>query len=153
MKFSPKSPEELAEARLWPDGEYSAEVVKAEELTSKKGNQMLKITFRVYNGERVMMVDDYIIDTALDKLYSLCASAGQIELYYAGDVTADVLPGWGCRVKLGSERQEGYEPRNKIKAYVKPKEAKAAPAGTGKTSAQAAKAQEASVATGEDIPF
>lgn len=150
MKFEPKTEKQIADERLLPDGEYDVEIVGAVEKTSKKGNQMLEISVRVFGDSRVLVIRDYLLENQQEKLLNLCTACGIPEKYHAGELEPSDLQGLSCRAKIKVEPpKDGYDASNRIKSYVKPKglEQRKAVAAAQKLVAEAA------TANGDDIPF
>lgn len=170
MKFEPKTKEQFNDERLIPAKTIcSAEVVKAEEKTSKAGNPMIAITLKVYHGANSVFVNDWLVAGG-QKLLNFCDLAGLGDAYMKGDVTADLVNGRSVTVKVGVEDSQGdYPAKNKVVDYVAPKVAsKPAPANgsggsvkglgvpeTQRRNAQAIKAEkQAAGAPGDDdVPF
>lgn len=127
MKFTPKSTDEIAESGLLPDGDYDFEVSKAEEATSKAGNEMLTLDLKVFNGDgSFRTVRDYLVssDGGLRKIRGFAASVGLLDHYEQGDFGPfDILNAAG-RCKIGKDANPGYEPKNKVAYYLDPSKAK-----------------------------
>jgi hypothetical protein len=140
MKFEPKTEEELAKARLIPDGVYDGEITAASDETSKtSGKEMIKVTVRVYAGDRQMAITDYIDCDQQEKLFVIAASAGLLEQYHSGELQAYDLIDRSVKVKVGMDKgNNGYPPKNTIRRYVVPKGPKPEPTGTGMSGRQVA---------------
>lgn len=154
MRVTPKTDDELNP--VLPPGDYDAEVVKAEQKESKKGNDMIAIKLRVFHDGGTIIVDDWLLDNVPAKLKRFCESAGLIDEYEAGELTAESCHERSVRVKLKIDRDETgqYGDKNAVAGYVakrtlplNPKP----PLGTGMSGAQVAAINEAAGA--EDIPF
>lgn len=143
--------------KLIPEGVYDAEIATAEDAVSKTSNKpMLKLSVRVFNGDRSVLVNDYIVNDQQDKLYSLCASGGILDIYHAGEVEPFNLVDLPVQVKVGIDsKNSDYPPKNVIKRYVKPKSEKREPAGTGYSGSQVANVnrQLEESSDGDDTPF
>lgn len=123
VKFSPKTDRELAEANLWPAGEYDFEIVGAEDTQSKKsGADMIKLTVCLFRGDARKNVFDYLMDAVAYKVKHFCDAVGLAAEYERGELTAEMCKGrvGRCMVKVGE--QPGYDPKNEIRDYVKRKE-------------------------------
>lgn len=130
MRFAPVS-EETA-AGCFPKGEYDASVKSAIEKTSKAGNPMIEVTLTVYgDGGAETEVRDWLLstDNGQRKLQAFCKSADLWQTYQAGELSADSCTGINVKVKLGTETDDTYGPRNVVKGYV-PRNAPEKPAGT-----------------------
>lgn len=154
MKFTPKSREELEAADLMPKGEYDAEILSAEETTSKtSGKPMFKVKLGVYDSRgRQQWVFDYIVcDTY--KLPNIAKACGLFDRYESGELTADELAGRGVKVKIGIESADGDFPaKNKVNDYVYEKAAKAADASAAGAKS-ASKDPDPMGKDEDDIPF
>ena len=121
MQFEPKTDRELLD--LWPEGEYSFEVAKADETTSSNGNDMIVLHCNVYNEEgRVKVFRDYLVESVAFKLKASCKALGLLDAYNTGKLSALDFEGKKGELKLGIEEgKDGYQDRNKIVGYVIPK--------------------------------
>lgn len=121
LNFTPKTEEELNKSVLLQKGEYDFEVMKAEEALSKSGNDMIKLTLKVYgpNGETAH-VYDYLLVAMEFKLKHFCDSVGLVAEYESGQLTADMCGGRAGRCKLAVETDASgkYDDKNVVKDYV-----------------------------------
>ena len=115
MQFNSKSREDLAKASLTPPGEYDFEIMRAEETTSKKGNEMIKLKLRVFveNGE--IHVYDYIVGGMEYKLANFCDAIGRSDDYDDGEIKADNLEGCAGKLKLVIEEAVKDEDTGEVK--------------------------------------
>jgi hypothetical protein len=122
MKFTPKTEEEIQLGQLLPKREYMFSVKYAENTTSKKGNEMIKLTVAVYDdaGNGHMMFD-YLLESMPSKLRHFCEVAELMEKYQLGTVDANDCINKGGVLLLDIEQKDDYPPRNVIKDYVKTK--------------------------------
>ena len=126
MQFNSKSREELARESLTPPGEYDFEIMRAEETTSKKGNEMIKLKLRVFveNGE--IHVYDYLVAGMEYKLANFCDAIGRSEDYDDGEINADNLVGCAGKLKLVIEKEQKdkdtgevkWPAKNVVKTYI-----------------------------------
>lgn len=126
MQFNSKSREELARESLTPPGEYDFEIMRAEETTSKKGNEMIKLKLRVFveNGE--IHVYDYLVAGMEYKLANFCDAIGRSDDYDDGEINADNLVGCAGKLKLVIEEAEKdkdtgevkWPAKNVVKTYI-----------------------------------
>lgn len=99
-----------------PPGEYPVEIVDSELKRSKAGNLMARFTFSVfgtsYAGRKLW--DQFVIgnEVAMRRLKSLATACGHRNPNFIGDT--EELHGLRCVVRVKTEEQEGYEPRNVI---------------------------------------
>lgn len=120
MKFQPKSEDEIQRELLLPAGSYDFQVADAEEKTSKSGNPMIAVKLQVFDGDgghRFVM--DYLMEKMAFKFRHFCDSTASLDLYNSGSLTAKDCVGRCGKVKLAVEEQEGYNPKNTVKDYVK----------------------------------
>lgn len=100
-------------------GVYDATIHSAEEKTSKKGSPMIELCLDVYapSGEPVP-VYDYLVSApkAAWKIRNFCEAIGLD--YEAGAIDAEALVDQNIKVKIGVEKQEGYDPKNKVITYI-----------------------------------
>ena len=126
MQFNSKSREELARESLTPPGEYDFEIISAEETTSKKGNEMIKLKLRVFveNGE--IHVYDYLVAGMEYKLANFCDAIGRSDDYDDGEINADNLVGCAGKLKLVIEEAQKdkdtgevkWPAKNVVKTYI-----------------------------------
>jgi hypothetical protein len=106
---------------LLPKGTYNASIEGAEEKVSKKGNPMLVVDLRVYNGEHSKLITDYIVtggEHAMDwKLAHLVSSTGGDPS--TGSIDPATLIGCPCVVKVRIQPPKGdFAEDNKIDDYL-----------------------------------
>lgn len=122
MKFKPKSEKEIAEAGLWPKGDYQFQILEAEETTSSKGNAMIKMKVKVFNDAgQSQNIFDYIVDGSMEhKLRHLCEAAGLLAEYEQGEIEAYQLvdkTGY-CKVGISKDKTGAYPDKNGITDYL-----------------------------------
>lgn len=119
MRTTPKSEKELAEAGLWPAGTYDFEVLTAEDTTSRKGADMIKLKVKIYNDEgQSQTVFDYLLDAMAHKLRHAAEAFGLLDEYEAGGFDAIDCEGKTGKVKIKIEKSEGYPDKNAIADYI-----------------------------------
>lgn len=127
MQFTPKSESELQQSLLLEAGLYPFQVMHAEDAISKSGNEMIKLTLKVWNkdgSERVIY--DYLLEAMAFKLRHFCASAGLIGNYEAGNLKAADCIGKLGKVDIIMQSGQpnpmgGYYPdKNSVKDYLAP---------------------------------
>jgi Protein of unknown function (DUF669) len=121
-------------------GEYDFIVQAAEETTSAKGNDMLKLTLHIYNqdGEK-RTVFDYILSSKAGawKARHLMEAISLTEQYEQGNMDPFVIEGRPGRCKVGIDPANAqYPAKNKVQDYL----GNVAPAGTGYTGVSAPRA-------------
>lgn len=156
MKVTPKTEAEVA--NVWPKGEYNAVVESAKEQQSKKGNEMIVLSVKVYHDDgRALVLNDYLMDALAYKVRHFCVAAGLLPKYEAGTLTPDdcVEKGVKVRLKIDPEK-DGYPPKNSISDYVVAKD-KPEPSGfaTNRPKSPAAEpvAVNGGTPDGPDMPF
>ena len=124
LKFTAKTEKEIQEERLLPEGEYSFQISGAEDYISKAGNEMIKLTVRVFKPDgNFLLVDDYLSEKMLFKILHLCQSTGLEDKYNEGVLNPNDLIGKSAMLKLGIQKSDGYPDRNSIKDYIVNKDA------------------------------
>jgi len=119
MQFQAKTKQQIDDERLLPKGNYDFEIEDAEEFTSAKGNDTIKLTVRVSNGNGLSRkLTDYILAQRAGKLRNCCAACGILDKYERGAVNDNDFPGKRGRLKLAIEKKKGYEPRNVVADYL-----------------------------------
>src|SRR5687767_8032727 len=120
MRCTPKTEEELRSVVLGP-GVYDGEVLKAEEKTSKAGNEMIVLTMKFYGaGDDSTMVNDYLLDSMPKKLRHFCEAAGILDLYESGEFLAEDCAGRSikARMKIDRDPTGQYEDKNAVADYI-----------------------------------
>lgn len=154
MRFQPKEDSELYS--LLEKGTYDFEVVTARDTVSKKGNEMIELTLKVFGPDKEHTLPDWIVDGA--KLKRFCQAIGHP--YESGELPADVLEGKSGKCTIGIEQSEQYGDRNKVTGYKPSERASAASESPGRlitegvpsTQTKAA-AQRAASSDADDTPF
>lgn len=149
MQFEPKTEDELSAGLLLPDGVYDFEVIDAAEKVSKKGNPMMVVNLMVYAPDgSTRYVRDFLMEAIAYKLRHFCAATGLLGAYNDGVLTSDMCAGRPGKVKIVTESQDGFPPRNAVKDYI------VAEAGSVPTRSTApAPATAHTVHAEDDIPF
>lgn len=120
MRFTPKTQEELDKEGLLPKGVYDFEVFRAEDKTSKKGNEMIELGIKLFdpNGG-TPFVNDYLMEAMAYKLRHFCEVTGLVRQYDDGSLCADDCVGRAGKAKVDIEpAANGYPAKNVIKDYV-----------------------------------
>lgn len=152
MHFAPKSEEEVAAANLFPAGTYDFEVQNAEDAVSKAGNEMIKLTLRVFAPDgSATTVFDYLLESAAYKLRHASSACGLISQYEKGSLAAEDFVGKQGRVKIRIQKDVSgqYPDKNSVSDYVATNgSARGAPATNG-----ARHSDEVPPPIDDDIPF
>jgi len=103
---------------LLPEGKFSFEVAKAEQKTSKAGNDMIAITLHVYDGKggSKVFVYDWLTSAFKKKVVDFCRCVGLADLVDGGELTAVRCLQRTGEVHLIQEEYEGTT-RNKVDRY------------------------------------
>lgn len=119
MRTTPKTEKELAEVGLWPAGTVDFEVLTAEETTSSKGNDMIKLKIKIFNdaGESKTVLD-YLLDAMPGKLRHAAEAFGLLQEYEAGGFEAIDCEGKTGKCKIKIDKSEGYPDKNGIADYI-----------------------------------
>lgn len=132
MKFKPKTERELSEANLWPVGEYSFEILEAEEKQDKNGNDMLALKVKVFKDNGASQnIFDYVSGAWMEfKLRHLAEVCGQLTEYESGELESYNFVGktGTCKVGISKDKTGQYDDRNDIKDYIVTSKAAAKPA-------------------------
>lgn len=131
MKFVPKSEKEIAEASLWPNGEYAFEIIEAADKVSKtSGNEMIELKMKVYNDEGAhIFVNDYLLESMAYKLRHAAVACNALDKYEAGSLSSHDFMGQAGRVKLKIQKSKDpqYADKNVIGDYVVKKDGEETP--------------------------
>jgi hypothetical protein len=118
MNYTPRSEDEC-KRQLLKAGECDFEILKSEATTSKKGNDMIKLTIKCWDPEgREGTVFDYLMDAIPHKLRHAAYACGQGHAYEDGSLTAAHFENRNGRLKLTVKVQEGYDDKNEVQDYV-----------------------------------
>lgn len=120
LKYTAKTEKEIQEEKNMPEGEYSFEISGAEDYVSKAGNEMIKLTVRVFKPDGSFnLVDDYLTEKMLYKILHLCEAVNMQEKYASGVLEPEDFIGKQGKLKLViQEGKDGYSDRNSIKDYI-----------------------------------
>jgi len=120
MRFTPKSNEELQEMNLIKEGVYAFEIVNAVNKTSKAGNEMIELNLKVYDNLGIeKFLFDYLLESMPFKLKHFAETAGLLEKYEAGNLSAE-----DCMYKCGQvqiytqKSNNGYSDKSAVKDYM-----------------------------------
>lgn len=104
-----------------PAGDYLVEIEKFEETTSTSGNQMIKATFKIVEGEYEgrKIFDNYVLNqNSLWKLKSLFVALGE-DVSGMAEFSPDDFVGKKFLATVSIEESAGYDPTNRIKKHKK----------------------------------
>lgn len=102
-----------------PPGDYHVRIVDTALKESSNGNVYLNVEFEVsgpdYAGRRLWDLFVLSNEVALQRLKTLAKVSGHPNPDFIRD--SDEFHGLQCRVRVRTEEQEGYDPKNKISSY------------------------------------
>lgn len=119
MRFDPKE----ADANLLPEAWYDAIVMDAIDTVSKKGNDMMTVTFKIYDDRGLQpLIDRYFVKSqaGLSGLKKLCRAVGVAEeVFQGGEVDPMDLRGKPLRVLVKIQKDETgrYDDKNVAAAF------------------------------------
>ena len=152
MNFQPKTEKELAEAQLWPKGDYDFECIKAERAKSgpaskNPGTEYLKLNHRIWNTDGDSRFVNAMLHPAMEvQVRHFCVVGNKMAQYDAGTLTPEDCIGVTGRLKLKLKEAEGnFAAKNEVQDYIVPKDKPA----TKTTTAPDSSAQIDS----DDVPF
>lgn len=119
MNFKPQSAADIAAKSKPITGIFPGRVHSAEDCTSKKGVDMIKLDVTVYVGERTFEKTTYLHPAMEVLVYNFCKNADLLEQYQQGDLCAEMCEGKDVMVKLGIEKgKDGYPDKSAIKDFM-----------------------------------
>jgi hypothetical protein len=123
-----RSSEPTARPDFVEPGEYTVEVVNAEETVSQKGSDMIELKLRVQPSGATMFDHLVFMESAFWKIDSFRAATGEsVTPDEEVDINADDLIGRTGRARLTVEEFNGRK-RNKVAAWLPPKPTSPTPA-------------------------
>ncbi len=105
-------------------GIYDFEVANAEDTVSKNGNEMIKLTLRVFDEHgKQYTVYDYLIGNngfGIGRIKTFCETVGLKDSYDAGELHSMNCVGRAAKVHLIMEKSNDpqYTDRLKVKTYL-----------------------------------
>lgn len=120
MKFTPKTEEQIASENIWSAGVYGFEITHAENAISKSGNEMIKLTLRVFDAEgRERTMFDYLLESMAYKLRHAAEACGLLERYNVGELDGYDFMGKAGSLKLSVRaNSQSRTKENSIQDYV-----------------------------------
>jgi len=124
MRFNP----EEAENQLLAEGDADFEVLKAEDATSKSGNEMIQLLLKVWDNQGQQgNVFDYLLPKLAWKIKQFCLATGiPLEKFKSGELSAsDCLGKTGkAFIKTQKDKTGQYADKTVIAGYAELEEAK-----------------------------
>lgn len=104
----------------WPEGQYEAVLLKTEDGTSKQGNPMLTLTFRVFSpdGNKAQELKEYIVKATTFKLLRFARAIGKEQEFRDKRFNAEDHLNASVLVTLAIDKQTGYDDKNTIDGYA-----------------------------------
>lgn len=119
MQFKPQSEADIAAKSKPITGTFPATIHTAENCTSKKGVDMIKLDLTVYAGDRKLEKSTYLHPAMEVLVFNACKHSGLLEEYQSGDLTAEMFENKDVMVKLGIEKgKDGYPDKSVIKDFM-----------------------------------
>lgn len=121
MKFTPKTEEQINSENLLPNGIYPFEITAAQDTSSKSGNEMIKLTIKVWDAEGdERLIYDYLLESMAFKLRHAAEVCGLIEKYEQGVLTASDFIGKNGAVKISIRKDKTgqYKDQNQVVDYI-----------------------------------
>jgi len=122
MNFAAKTEKQLKEELLIPAGTYPFEVMTAEDKKSKKGNDMIELTLRIFMPDgRSRQLKDWVMEKMAFKLFHFCAYTGLSLKYEHGTLTANDCVGRSgyVEIEIQEDKAKQYPDRNAVGDYVR----------------------------------
>ena len=123
MKFTPMTEDKINEMGLLPNGLYDFEVLNAKDQLSKNGNEMIKLTLKVFDKSgKDRIIYDYLLnlESTQYKIKHFCDVAGLGEKYKLGEFNSiDCLGKSGkAKIQIQKDKTGQYPVRNTVSDYV-----------------------------------
>jgi hypothetical protein len=127
ISIEPMSVEEIEHFKLerlrellLPEGDHMFVVEDAQELQSKSGNPMVKLTLRIIHDDKKFTIFDWIVCTKswMFKLRKFCESIDMLEMYDSGKIKASSLVGKRGVAIIGCKNDKKYGWQNSVESYI-----------------------------------
>ena len=118
IEYDPEQVPEEKDFKPVPKGVYESEIIDANAMQSKAGNDMLRLNFLVTSdkGNTTRIYDYIVIPNTLFKLKSICRC---LNMDFDGTLDEKELIGQRLKVEVSIEKgKDGYKDRNKIDKYI-----------------------------------
>jgi hypothetical protein len=128
MNFTPKTEQEIIDAKLWKKGEYEFEIADGAEKQSKAGHPMIELKLKLSDGNgKNRSLTDYLLAETPEKLRHCCSALGLLQKYETGILAADDFVGGRGKLRLGIEKDKKhvYPDKNVVLDYICSESAKA----------------------------
>ena len=141
IEYNPEDATETNDFQPFPVGEYEAEVIEANQMVSKAGNDMIRLNLVVTNdkGGTTRIYDYIVVPKTLYKLKSICRC---LSIKFDGTLDEQILVDKRMKVRVGIDKgDDKYPAKNRIDRYIE---------GIGSSSTPA---ETPTVPKDDDIPF
>lgn len=123
MKFKSQTEKEIQEANLMTKGVYPFEVIDAQDKISKKGNDMIEATLRIFTPDgKTRLLTAYLMEAMPAQLFHFCTYCGLAAEYGNGTLEASQCVGKNGYVDIGikEDKTGQYPPQNNVRDFVRP---------------------------------
>lgn len=123
MEYNPRQEKEIRSNMTLPPGVYDFEIEGATEKVSKKGNDMIELSVRIFphDGSSPRLIRDWLVagsDLGELKINRFCHSTGIQDAYFAGELTGFTCQGVSGKCRLTVTADEKYGDQNQVKDYM-----------------------------------
>ena len=119
LEYNPEDVQDEKTFDPWASGIYEGEIIEADSMQSKAGNDMVRLNVLCTNddGNTTRIYDYIVVPSTLYKLKSICRC---LNWDFSGTLDEQELVGQRFKVKLGIDKgsKEYPEPKNRIDRYV-----------------------------------
>ena len=118
MKYKVMSQLDVYTKNILPQGEHIFEIVRAEDLISKKNNPIFKLTFKVEVNNEVFWICDYLSEKIPWKIKNFMDAINILDNYTLGEITSEDCLGKKGRFRIVQEYSEVYGVQSVISYYM-----------------------------------
>jgi len=119
MRFTPNSAADIALKSKPITGNFPGRVHSAEDCTSKKGVDMIKLGITVYVNGKEFQRECYLHPAMEVLVYNFCKNANLEREYQNGELRAELCENKDVMVRLGIEKGDpGYQDKSVIKDFL-----------------------------------
>jgi hypothetical protein len=118
IEYNPEDVPETNDYAPWEKGNYESEIIEADKMQSKAGNDMIRLNLVVTNdiGGTTRIYDYVVIPNTLWKLKSLCRC---FSIEFDGTLDEKTLIGRRIEIQVDIDKgNEKYPPKNIVKKYI-----------------------------------
>lgn len=121
MKFEPKTDKQIAEMNLWPEGNYSFEILEGVDKQSKQLNDMIELKVKVFNDNGgFIFVKDYLLESMAYKLRHAAKVCDLVAQYDSGLLAGMDFAGkcGTLKLKIQKSKDPAYADKNVVGDYI-----------------------------------